>query len=83
MTHFPSHTCRFCNGFLRSNEGVHYAARHWAHHTCYLDAGQSLARLSNPQIDAFPFYELKKRGLLGEVTRIQNYRYELMQKAGI
>lgn len=67
MTYFPSHTCKHCKGHIRSDDGVHYAVRHWMHFDCYLDAGKSLDDLTDFQVGQFPWKLLKARGLLPKI----------------
>lgn len=69
--YFAPHTCRFCKGHIASDDGVHYAAKHWAHFHCYLDAGRKLADLPSPaQIGSFPWKVLRERGLLAEADAL-------------
>jgi hypothetical protein len=57
--------CRFCKESIRNDDrAVKYGTRHYAHHTCYLDAGKSLSDLHEWQIRQFPYKLLKDRGLL-------------------
>jgi hypothetical protein len=62
-------TCRFCSAMM-SDDLVKYGTRHYAHHRCYLDAGKKLADLPAHQIEQFPFFLLKERGLLEEARQL-------------
>ena len=63
------HHCRFCDDW-RDQGLVKYGARHYAHYRCYLDAGKPLSALSKWQIDEFPYFLLKDRGLLPEAEAL-------------
>lgn len=58
-------TCRFCQSMMSDNL-VKYGTRHYAHFDCYLDAGKKLGDLPAWQIERFPYFLLKERGLLDE-----------------
>jgi hypothetical protein len=58
--------CRFCDNW-RDQGLVKYGTRHYAHFRCYLDAGKSLDRLASWQLEEFPYFLLKERGLLERV----------------
>jgi hypothetical protein len=62
-------TCRFCDDYM-SQDLVKYGTRHYAHPKCYLDAGKPLADLHKWQIEQFPYFLLKDRGLLQEAEAI-------------
>lgn len=68
------HRCRFCGkpAFDADGRIVKYGARHWAHHICYLDAGKGLSGLAKWQVREFPYFLLKKRGLLDEPSALQD-----------
>lgn len=64
-------TCRFCKKWEMEEERlIKYGVRHYAHPTCYLDAGKSLDDLHAWQVDNFPYFLLKERGLLEHANSI-------------
>ena len=42
-------TCRFCQQIAHEDWLVKYGTRHYAHPTCYLDAGKQISDLSSWQ----------------------------------
>ena len=66
-------TCRFCDNFM-SQDLVKYGARHYAHYDCYLDAGKSLFDLRAWQVAKFPYFLLKKRGLLNHAYPVATHK---------
>ncbi len=62
-------TCRFCTSIM-SDDLVKYGTRHYAHYTCYLDAGKRLEDLPKWQVETFPYFLLKARGLLDKARQI-------------
>jgi hypothetical protein len=68
-------TCRFCDDHMSQNL-VKYGTRHYAHFECYLDAGKSLADLHKWQVELFPYFLLKERGLLAEAEAIIGSQHE-------
>lgn len=71
MPSFPSmQSCRLCHSDMQHYEGVKYSRRHYAHFTCYLDAGKPLSDLHKWQIEGFPFRVIRDRGLMAEVERL-------------
>lgn len=68
------HTCRFCKTDLHGVRMVKYAARHWAHYGCWLNARgkeiadphiyqgvlQALEGLREHQLQGFPVFTLAK-----------------------
>jgi hypothetical protein len=63
-------TCRFCREACDDDGLVRYAARHYAHFECYLDAGKSLTDLHSWQVGQFPYMLLKQRGLIETAERL-------------
>ena len=59
-------TCRMCLATTSEDCLVKYGTRHYAHFTCYLDAGKALSDLPFWQVGRFPHAILKQRGLLRE-----------------
>ncbi len=62
-------TCRFCDSKM-SDDLVKYGTRHYAHYECYLDAGKPLDALPKWQVEKFPYFLLKDRGLLATAEAI-------------
>lgn len=55
-------TCRFCKqSGHRDEDFVKYGTRHYAHYSCYLNAGKSLSALQDWKILRFPFRLLKQK----------------------
>jgi hypothetical protein len=46
-------TCRFCKTSAEHGWLVKYGTRHYAHPTCYLDAGKKVSELSDWQQSQF------------------------------
>lgn len=61
-------TCRFCKKWGPADETVKYSRRHYAHFACYIDGGKSLDALPMWQVEKFPYFLLKERGLLEYVN---------------
>lgn len=59
-------TCRFCDAPM-SQDLVKYGTRHYAHYECYLKAGKDPTKLRSWQVEAFPYFLLKKYGWLEKV----------------
>ncbi len=71
MSAFRLTTCRFCKTSTTGGDRlVKYGVRHYACHACYLDAGKKLADLPRWQVEQFPYFLLKERGLLDEVKSL-------------
>jgi hypothetical protein len=65
-------TCRFCKEtifFARNTPYIKYGVRHYAHPTCFLEAGHTLDELSDWQLGELPYSWLKEKGLLEEVEK--------------
>lgn len=61
-------TCRFCGEFVHHTDEVKYQVRHYAHFSCYLDAGKLLADLHPWQVNLFQYRVLADRDLLEVAT---------------
>jgi hypothetical protein len=63
------HTCRFCKKtvFGYREPYIKYSIRHYAHPSCFIEAGHTLDELSNWQLGELPFFWLKENGLLEQV----------------
>jgi len=63
-------TCRYCKKYGNSERMVKYGVRHYAHFSCFLDAGRKLTELHPWQVGKFPAILLRDRGLSEEAERI-------------
>lgn len=62
-------TCRFCGESAR--EGMtQYGVRHYAHFSCYLEAGKKLEDLHAWQIGQFPFRLLQEHGIMADAEKL-------------
>lgn len=62
--------CRFCGKHDDDSKMVKYGVRHYAHYSCYLDAGKLLNDLHGWQVGQFPCRILKDHGLLDLAEKI-------------